>query len=266
MTSSKTMNVKEALLYLEDSCQSEETGEGQGSSNFSASVCIQPPDDDQGKSDKNFGDYKAPEFSNLGRHQLLVAATLEIQDEAGQKIIGNTKCNEVDEAVQNESHKRRRMTKDSSSAIWRHMDMNCDTAGDWNIGSPSLHKEKSPCNLFEDFFTPEPFEIICLQTVRYAHSNGKHNFELSVDELKAFIAILLLSGYVVLPRRPIYWVRSDDTHNSIVSSLMSRYRFDLIMQNLHLADNANLDQNDKLAKVKKVVKYMNDYCLNNFFF
>ena len=63
----------------------------------------------------------------------------------------------------------------------------------------------------------------------------------------------------------MYWDSSDDTHNSIVSSLMSRNHFDLIMQNLHLADNANLDQNYKFAKVRKLIKYMNDYCLNNFF-
>ena len=36
------------------------------------------------------------------------------------------------------------------------------------------------------------------------------------------------------------------------------------MQNLHLVDNANLDQNDKFVKVRKLIKYMNDYCLNNF--
>ena len=195
---------------------------------------------------------------------MLAAATLEIQDETGRKTIGNTNCNEVEEAVQNKSRKRKRITNDSSSARWRHMDMNRDTAGDWNIAPPSLHTEKSPCSLFEDFFTPALYEFICSETVRYAHSNGKLNFELSVDELKAYIAILLLSGYVVLPRRPMYWERSDDTHNSIVSSLMSRNHFDLIMQNLHLADKANLDQNDKFAKVRKLIKYMNDYCLNNF--
>ena len=69
---------------------------------------------------------------------------------------------------------------------------------------------------------------------------------------------------MLLPRRPMYWERSDDTHNSVVSRLMSKNRFDLIMQNLHLADNANLDQNDKFAKVDRLIKYMNDYCLKNF--
>jgi len=264
MMPSKRMNVHEALSCLEDLCQSEETGEGPGSSIFSASVCIQPPDDEQGESDKDSGDDEAPEFSNLGRHQLLAAATLEIQDETGRRIIGDTSSNKVEEAAQIKSRKRRRMTNSSSCARWRHKDMNRSTAGDWNIAPPALDTEKSPCGLFEDFFTAELFEFICLETVRYAHSKGKHNFELSVDELKAFMAILLLSGYVVLPRRSMYWERSDDTHNSVASSLMSRNRFDLIMQNLHLADNANLDQTDKFAKVRKLIDYMNDSCLNNF--
>ena len=78
------------------------------------------PDDDQGESDKDSGDNEAPEFSNLGRHQLL-ASTLEIRDETGRKSIGNTNCNEVEEAVQNKSRKRRRMTNDSSSVRWRHI-------------------------------------------------------------------------------------------------------------------------------------------------
>ena len=112
------------------------------------------------------------------------------------------------------------MTNDSSSARWRHMNMNCDTARDWNIAPSFLHTKKSPCSLCEDFFTSELYKFICSEIVRYAHSNGKYNFELSVDELKAFIAILLLSAYVVLPCRPMYWECSDDIYNSIGSSLM----------------------------------------------
>ena len=97
-----------------------------------------------------------------------------------------------------------------------------------------------------------------------AHSTRKHSFELSVDELQAFIAILLLSSCTVLPLRRMYCGRSDYTYNSIVSSLMYRNRFDLIMQNLYLADNANSDRNDKFAKVRRFINYMNGYCLTNF--
>ena len=65
--------------------------------------------------------------------------------------------------------------------------------------------------------------------------------------LKTFIAILLVSGYVDLPRRPMYWEHNEDTHNTTVSSL-SQNRFDELMQNLHLADNSNLDKGDTLRR------------------
>ena len=69
---------------------------------------MQPPDDDKGKNDKDSGDDEAPEFSNLGRHQLLAAATFEIKDKNERKIIGDINSNEAEEAMQNESPTRRR--------------------------------------------------------------------------------------------------------------------------------------------------------------
>ena len=48
------------------------------------------PGDDQSENDKDFGDDEAPELNNSGRHQLLAAATLQIQDETGRKIVGDT--------------------------------------------------------------------------------------------------------------------------------------------------------------------------------
>ena len=53
------MNVHLALSYLEGLCQSEDAEGGSGSSFFSANVCIQPPDDVQGESDKDSGDEEA---------------------------------------------------------------------------------------------------------------------------------------------------------------------------------------------------------------
>ena len=103
-----------------------------------------------------------------------------------------------------------------------------------------------------------------METIRYAHANGKHNFSVSVEELKSFMAILLLCDYVIVPRRSMYWEHSEDTHNPVVSSLMSRNRFDSIIQNLHLADNMNLDISDKFAKVREIINHMNDSCLKNF--
>ena len=119
--SCKFMNVHQALSYLEGLCQSEDVEDGSGSSFFSANVCIQPPDDVQGESDKDSGDEEVPQFSNLGCRQLLAAATLEVHDETGRRVVGANNNNEVKEAAQIGSRKRRRMTGDSRiSCAWRH--------------------------------------------------------------------------------------------------------------------------------------------------
>ena len=62
----------------------------------------------------------------------------------------------------------------------------------------------------------------------------------------------------------MYWEHNGDTYSSTVSSLLSRNRFDEIMQNLHLADNSNLDKEDKFAKVKPLTDKLNEQCFPNY--
>ena len=52
--------------------------------------------------------------------------------------------------------------------------------------------------------------------------------------------------------------QSEDVHNSAVSQLMSRDRFDEILRYLHLADSKYLAANDKLAKVRLFYEMMNE--------
>ena len=75
--------------------------------------------------------------------------------------------------------------------------------------------------------------------------------------------MLLVSGYLDLPRRPIYWEHNEDTHNTTVSSLLSRNRFDEMMQYLHFADNLILDKEDKFVKVRPLINKLNTQCLAN---
>ena len=37
------------------------------------------------------------------------------------------------------------------------------------------------------------------------------------------------------------------------------------MQNLHLADNSNLDKEDKFAKVRPLINKVNEQCLADYF-
>ena len=47
-------------------------------------------------------------------------------------------------------------------------------------------------------------------------------FTMTLDKLKAFIAILVVSRYTKIPRQEIYWEQREDRHNLLVSSMMSK--------------------------------------------
>lgn len=52
------------------------------------------------------------------------------------------------------------------------------------------------------------------------------------EEIFSFIGIILLTGYVNVPRRRMLWERSPDTHSSLVSNAMQRDRFEAIFSKL----------------------------------
>ncbi|EFA01453.1 hypothetical protein TcasGA2_TC006999 [Tribolium castaneum] len=80
-------------------------------------------------------------------------------------------------------------------------------------------------------------------------------------EIKAFFGVLLLCGYVPLPRRQMFWEKSKDTRNDLVANAISRDRFEQILTNLQCCDNDHLDKNlDKFTKVRPLFDKLN----NNF--
>ena len=64
---------------------------------------------------------------------------------------------------------------------------------------PSYYSHKTLSSLFEKFLTDNILQFICNESVRYAQGKGSHSYKLELLDLKAFIAILLISGYVDLP-------------------------------------------------------------------
>ena len=68
--------------------------------------------------------------------------------------------------------------------------------------------------------------------------------------MRAFIDILLLSGYCTVPRRRLHWATELDTYNKMVATTIIRNRFKEIMRFFHGASNANLLIEDKFAKVQ----------------
>ena len=91
---------------------------------------------------------------------------------------------------------------------------------------------------------------LCEQSKIYRKSEGNFTFHVTLDELRAFLAILRKSGYTSLPHRRMYWEEATDVFNCAVSDLLTRNRFEEILGYLHLDDNLDFTHGDKLAKIR----------------
>jgi len=121
-------------------------------------------------------------------------------------------------------------------------------------------------DLFNRFFTPEVWDLLVSETNRYAEANlPSHSSKpsartwenVTAEEMKAFIGLLILMGILRLPRLDMYWQTSNvyiATYG--ISKVMSRVRFEQIYRFLHLANNDDQDDDpanrDKLFKIRKL--------------
>lgn len=117
---------------------------------------------------------------------------------------------------------------------------------------------------FELFFDDTLLEIIIKASSEYCVSKNWPDINLNKGELRAFFAILILSGYNQLPGKPMYWSSAKDLGNEAVSETMRRDRFDDIMKSLHFISSENLDANDKFAKLRPVISYLQKKFMQHF--
>lgn len=132
-----------------------------------------------------------------------------------------------------------------------------------NISPLSLSTETHPLEFFEAILTPEIVKTLVKFSVQYATEKNVPRFELSVDELYCFFGILYLSGYMLAPRRRMYWEEKDDCKNTLISNSMRRNRFEQIFRFLHAARNDRLNIEDKMSKLRPFINYMNESFIKN---
>ncbi|KAG5886607.1 hypothetical protein JTB14_001031 [Gonioctena quinquepunctata] len=127
-----------------------------------------------------------------------------------------------------------------------------------------MYKYLTHCELFELFFTDELLQVISQQTTNYALFQNCPDPQVSVKELRVYIAILLVSGYNELPSKCSYWETSRDMRNDLVYEAMRRDRFLQICRFIHFADNTAVDPDDKMYKLRPSTDYLKNKFLEHF--
>lgn len=127
--------------------------------------------------------------------------------------------------------------------------MNCLSEDNFENVTCQLYG-KTAVEIFEEFFSQDIVDHIVQQSMLYAQQKNNPNFYLTADELRSFVGVLLFSGYHKLPQENMYWEQIPDAGVPLVYNSMPRRRFKEIKKYLHLADNARIDKNDKMFKVR----------------
>lgn len=87
--------------------------------------------------------------------------------------------------------------------------------------------------------------------------------DVTADEMRKFVGLILHMGLVSLPSYDLYWSTNRLYKNTFFSSVMSREKFQAIMRFWHFGENPE-SVDDRLSKVRYVVNHIRPLCFRNF--
>lgn len=107
--------------------------------------------------------------------------------------------------------------------------------------------------------------MLLVETNRYSMQKTGENANISAEEIRCFLGILILSGYSRVPSKRMYWENNADVNNILVSQAMRRNRFEQILRFFHCENNENFVPNtDKLWKIRPFIEKLKKNFSNYF--
>ena len=116
----------------------------------------------------------------------------------------------------------------------------------------------SPLEIFDELITPEIYDHIVEESIRYSASSKNRFDTLFVDEVKKFFCVLIFSSYCKLPSTRNYWSNDEDLGQSLIKNAMTRNRFQQLKSIIHFCNNEEFENNksDKGYKIRVLIQLM----------
>lgn len=124
--------------------------------------------------------------------------------------------------------------------------------------------DKNPVEQFEKFFDDALLSLIAKESTRYAEHLQKPDPQVTLEELRVFVGILVISGYSVQSQLESYWSRGKDLRNELVCQAMRKNRFKQISRFLHFKDLNEPNSQDKIWKLRPLTDHLKRKMLENF--
>lgn len=155
-----------------------------------------------------------------------------------------------------------------------------DSIYDPNIGEfvestgPTIPADwRTPSKIFLHLFPHDLIEKIVYETnlnaTQKAGGTARTIKQTNVNEFKKFLAINLLMGIKKLPSIRDFWSTKEILRDKYIASVMPRDRFNWILTNFHLNDNASQPKRgtpeyDKLYKVRPLINVLSETFLSSY--
>lgn len=214
---------------------------------WKADVFMAPPDDGDGSAEDSGDEDDCSDVNRFSGKQLRAQATAKVIDRGRSFRLGEEssdeedfvelrneretgegefQTNEVSETESDEemnislSTLRNKLPVGDVSREWqKDVDLK-STFPEFISTESTFEVEVDPVLCFEKFFDEEIIGFLTEMTCYYGR-NQKHdpNFSMDTNEMRCFIAILLLSGYCPVPRWRMWWEIGTETENSSVGDI-----------------------------------------------
>ena len=148
--------------------------------------------------------------------------------------------------------------------VWEKGDLQTVDMYPFPAADYSAFRGMHAVSVFESIMDDEVLMLLVHESSKYALFLNCRDPQVSLQEMRVFIAILILSGYNLVPGKRLYWETAADVRNDLVYNSMRRERFVQIMRFLHFADNTKPDLSDKVWKVRPLMNLLKQRFLNHF--
>ena len=129
---------------------------------------------------------------------------------------------------------------------------------------PLVPTSSNPLEMFSQFFTEDILVGIVQETNRYAQqclaaANSNTTWEMTIEELKAYLGFMVVMGMNRWPEIRDYWSTDPKMNNAFISSWITRRRFEEISRYFHFVDNTTLPLRDEpgFHRLQKVLPIIN---------
>jgi len=116
-----------------------------------------------------------------------------------------------------------------------------------------LGPDCKPIDVYNLFLNDDILDTIVVETNRQALRYKNTWTNTNSMEVKQFLGIVMYKGLVSYPKISDYWSRQKFFHNTFISKIMPRNRFQELLRFFHVADNDSIIEGDRLGKIQPLV-------------